>query len=560
MRREMINHWIVDFSPKIRSFVHLIRQKEYSMWKTIFDHRWGLIFPIAKTIDDEEDDIALISILSLSLLIFINDGQSTRCICPKIIHLFRRHRTIRPFIGRIFCNDLIEEANTLDNAIELLRQRRKMSSSDLWGKTLPVRYISLEISKERVSPSTIDSMRKIPSQSLPTILNRSSLILLLHFVESTLRREKILCSSFSSLPKWRQILLVTESSSIDWIRRSSTAPQMEISSLFLLQPEEKTSRRTNLFLSSISLKLSFSTMEDILSLPNVLFPDQYQLISDGSSVFQEEEESEIFFVSTDQFLVQTDRSVLTSSRSKIFERQVLLFLLVHQGKRKEKAKCLHSDEDEQIVEHFLRFSSRRFSWKSCPGVFHRSMGAKDTSQGIRRRDSFLVEKDLSHWSMNSWRRKLHQRRTTIGWLSLSSPRRTNQSKQILRKNFLFRWKICLGKTIQRSKRNIEQWMSKSMSDRFCSDMLPTIDHRFRCLKVQSTSMERLWLAADDSNWSQLHIFICWAICAWTQILVESFSARHCRRSRENHRIGTWLTLEWTSIVIMLKWSMTASEG
>ena len=63
----MINHWTVYFSPKIRSFVHLVRQREYLMWKTIFDHRWGLIFPIAKIIDNEVDDIALISILSLSI-------------------------------------------------------------------------------------------------------------------------------------------------------------------------------------------------------------------------------------------------------------------------------------------------------------------------------------------------------------------------------------------------------------------------------------------------------------------------------------------------------------
>jgi hypothetical protein len=44
-------------------------------------------------------------------------------------------------------------------------------------------------------------------------------------------------------------------------------------------------------------------------------------------------------------------------------------------------------------------------------------------------------------------------------------------------------------------------------DRFCSDILPRIHHQIKWLKVQSTSMERLLLAADYSNLSQLDIFI-----------------------------------------------------
>ena len=44
-------------------------------------------------------------------------------------------------------------------------------------------------------------------------------------------------------------------------------------------------------------------------------------------------------------------------------------------------------------------------------------------------------------------------------------------------------------------------------DRFCLDILPTIDYRIRWLKVSSTSMKRLLLAADYPNLSQLDIFI-----------------------------------------------------
>ena len=44
-------------------------------------------------------------------------------------------------------------------------------------------------------------------------------------------------------------------------------------------------------------------------------------------------------------------------------------------------------------------------------------------------------------------------------------------------------------------------------DRFCSDILPRIHHQIKCLKVQSTSMKRLLLAADYSKLSQLDIFI-----------------------------------------------------
>ena len=44
-------------------------------------------------------------------------------------------------------------------------------------------------------------------------------------------------------------------------------------------------------------------------------------------------------------------------------------------------------------------------------------------------------------------------------------------------------------------------------DRFCSDILPVIHHQIKWLKVQSTLMERILLAADYNNLSQLDIFI-----------------------------------------------------
>ena len=42
---------------------------------------------------------------------------------------------------------------------------------------------------------------------------------------------------------------------------------------------------------------------------------------------------------------------------------------------------------------------------------------------------------------------------------------------------------------------------------FCSDTLPAIQHQIECLKVASTLMERILLAADYPNLSQLDIFI-----------------------------------------------------
>ena len=44
-------------------------------------------------------------------------------------------------------------------------------------------------------------------------------------------------------------------------------------------------------------------------------------------------------------------------------------------------------------------------------------------------------------------------------------------------------------------------------DRFCLDILPTIHHRIRWLKVPSSSMERILLVADYPNLSQLDIFV-----------------------------------------------------
>ena len=48
---------------------------------------------------------------------------------------------------------------------------------------------------------------------------------------------------------------------------------------------------------------------------------------------------------------------------------------------------------------------------------------------------------------------------------------------------------------------------ETLIDRFCLDILPTISQQIRSLKVRSTSMERVLLAADYSNLSQLDIFI-----------------------------------------------------
>ena len=47
---------------------------------------------------------------------------------------------------------------------------------------------------------------------------------------------------------------------------------------------------------------------------------------------------------------------------------------------------------------------------------------------------------------------------------------------------------------------------EKLIDRFCSEILPNIDHLITCLKVQSTSMERILLAGDYSNLSRLEIF------------------------------------------------------
>lgn len=49
---------------------------------------------------------------------------------------------------------------------------------------------------------------------------------------------------------------------------------------------------------------------------------------------------------------------------------------------------------------------------------------------------------------------------------------------------------------------VETWI-----DRFCLEILPTIGHRIQWLKVQSTSMERILMAADYTNLSQLDIFV-----------------------------------------------------
>lgn len=47
----------------------------------------------------------------------------------------------------------------------------------------------------------------------------------------------------------------------------------------------------------------------------------------------------------------------------------------------------------------------------------------------------------------------------------------------------------------------------TLIDRFCMDILPEIHHRIRWLKLRSTTMERILLAAHYSNLSQLDIFI-----------------------------------------------------
>ena len=48
---------------------------------------------------------------------------------------------------------------------------------------------------------------------------------------------------------------------------------------------------------------------------------------------------------------------------------------------------------------------------------------------------------------------------------------------------------------------------ETLIDRFCLDILPTIGHRIRWLKVRSISMERVLLATDYLNLSQLDILI-----------------------------------------------------
>lgn len=44
-------------------------------------------------------------------------------------------------------------------------------------------------------------------------------------------------------------------------------------------------------------------------------------------------------------------------------------------------------------------------------------------------------------------------------------------------------------------------------DRFCLDILPKIDHLIRRVKVRSTSMERILMAADYPNLFELEIFL-----------------------------------------------------
>jgi hypothetical protein len=47
----------------------------------------------------------------------------------------------------------------------------------------------------------------------------------------------------------------------------------------------------------------------------------------------------------------------------------------------------------------------------------------------------------------------------------------------------------------------------TLIDRFCLEILPTIGHRIRWLKIRSTSMERILSAAGYPSLSQLDVFI-----------------------------------------------------
>jgi hypothetical protein len=49
-------------------------------------------------------------------------------------------------------------------------------------------------------------------------------------------------------------------------------------------------------------------------------------------------------------------------------------------------------------------------------------------------------------------------------------------------------------------------INEPILDRFCIDILPQIQYNVRCIILESTIMERILLAADYSNLTQLKIF------------------------------------------------------
>jgi hypothetical protein len=50
------------------------------------------------------------------------------------------------------------------------------------------------------------------------------------------------------------------------------------------------------------------------------------------------------------------------------------------------------------------------------------------------------------------------------------------------------------------------WMTDTILDRFCTKILPRIDHNIKSLILESRSMERILLAAEYPNLTELKLF------------------------------------------------------
>src|SRR5689334_17691363 len=68
---------------------------------------------------------------------------------------------------------------------------------------------------------------------------------------------------------------------------------------------------------------------------------------------------------------------------------------------------------------------------------------------------------------------------------------------------MFTKKIVLAQTTISSDKRLDE----KILDRFCFEILPKIHHQIQWLSVDSSSMERIFLAADYPNLNQLDIFI-----------------------------------------------------